>query len=87
MRYLEVKLGYSVSNQLDTSRYFSISRIDKKCMAKYGINLTITNFKELAKRSPPYTKIMTGNATVPGQQKMINIYRYEDFIKKGGADT
>ncbi len=73
-------MGYSVHNQVDREKYFSISTIDKKMLEKYGITTPMTEFKEIVRRTQAYTQISTGSDRVMGQRRMTNIYRYEDFI-------
>lgn len=72
-------MGLSVWNQVDNWKYFSISSIDKKVLAKHGINISVTQFKEIVRRTPAYTTISTGSDRVMGQRRRTNIYRYEDF--------
>lgn len=75
-------MGLSVWNQVDNKKYFSLSSIDKKRLAEYGINMSISKFKDIVRRTPPYTKILTGSDRIIGEHRMTNIYRYEDFAVK-----
>ena len=79
-------MGLSVFNQVDNSKYFALSTIDKKAMEKHGITLSKAKFLEIARRSPPYTAIITGSDRITGQCRRTKIYRYEDFsyLKEGG---
>ena len=74
-------MGLSVWNQVDNSKYFCLSSINKKILAKNGINIPLSQFKEIVKRTPPYTKILTGSSRCLGHHRKTNIYRYEDFVK------
>ena len=73
-------MGLSVWNQVDNSKYFCLSSINKKILAKHGINISLTQFKEIVRRTAPYTKILTGSDRCLGQHRKTNIYRYEDFV-------
>lgn len=75
-------MGLSVWNQVDTDQYFSISTIDKKKMAKYGVKMSIAQLKIIARCSPPVTQIPTGGE---GRIRMTKIYRYKDFATEGGG--
>lgn len=72
-------MGLSVFNQVDSSKYFSLSTISKKHLVKNGINLSLETFKDIVRRTNPYTTIATGSNRVMGQRRMTKIYRYEDF--------
>lgn len=71
-------MGLSVSNQVDTKVYFSLSTINKEIMQKIGLNITAKDLRERAKKSNPYMVLSTGD--VYGHQKSTNIYRYKDFL-------
>lgn len=73
-------MGLSVWNQVDNNKYFSISSIDKKVMARYGINIPVCKFKQIVKKTPPHTTIATGSERALGERRRTNIYRYEDFV-------
>lgn len=72
-------MGMSVLSQVDSDKYFSLSTIDRKKMAKNGLNMTIKQLRELARKSPPYTEILTGQSRDMGYRQKTKIYRYEDF--------
>lgn len=71
-------MGWSVFNQVDPNKYFSISKIDKNCMQKYNINMTVSNFRRRVKKSVPFTEILTGQGNIACTRR-TKIYRYEDF--------
>lgn len=73
-------MGLSVWNQVDNSKYFCLSSIDKKALIKHGINIPVTQFKEIVRRTPAYTSISTGSDRVMGHRRKTNIYRYDDFV-------
>lgn len=73
-------MGLSVYNQVDKTRYFSLSTIDKKVLDEKGITLSISRFREIARRSPPHMSISTGSDRVMGRCRRTNIYRYDDFL-------
>ena len=73
-------MGLSVFNQVDSSKYFSLSSVTKKALREKGINMPIEMFKDIVRRTPPYTTISTGSDRVMGQRRKTNIYRYEDFV-------
>ena len=75
-------MGQSVINQVDTSKYFSLSTIDKRILVEKGINISLTDFKEIVRRSPPFIQIITGSQIGRKKQRLTNIYRYDDFINK-----
>ena len=75
-------MGQSVLNQVDTSKYFSLSTIDKRIFVEKGINISLTDFKEIVRRSPPFIQIITGSQIGRKKQRLTNIYRYDDFINK-----
>ena len=72
-------MGISVFNECDTRKYFSISTIDKKQMQRNGLNMTIKELQERAKKTVPYAEILTGQSKVLGFRRRTKIYRYEDF--------
>ena len=80
-------MGLSVWNQVDNDKYFSLSSIDKKVLARKGINIPVSQFKEIARKTSAYTTIATGSNRVMGQRRKTNIYRYEDFdyLAQGGG--
>ena len=56
-------------------------------MDKAGVKMTIAQLREIARRTNPYAKILTGSNRCLGQHRMTNIYRYEDFVTlQGGGD-
>lgn len=75
-------MGQSVLNQVDTSKYFSLSTIDKRILVEKGINISLTDFKEIVRRSPPFIQIITRLTNRTQKQRLTNIYRYDDFINK-----
>lgn len=72
-------MGLTVENQVDTKQYFCLSKIDPKQMKAHGINLSMRQLKEIARKSPECTRILTGDASDPKRQTMTKIYKYEDF--------
>lgn len=80
-------MGLSVWNQVDTKQYFSISTIDKKQMKEHGIEMTIAQLQEIARRTDPYAKVMTGSSRCLGQHRMTKIYRYKDFATTSGGEN
>lgn len=76
-------MGLSVFSQCDTRKYFSISTIKKSQMEKYGINMSVENLKNLARKSLPYAEIHTGQSKAIGFRRITKIYRYEDFVEVG----
>ena len=71
-------MGQSVLNQVDTSKYFSLSTIDKRILVEKGINISLTDFKEIVRRSPPFIQIITGSQIGRKKQRLTNIYRYDE---------
>ncbi len=80
-------MGMSVWSEVDTNKYFSISTIDKAKMAKYGINMSIKQLRDLARETAPFTVILTGQSDDKGYRRRTKIYRYEDFITGGNQCT
>lgn len=74
-------MGASVSNQVNTEKYFSISTIDKNVMEKLGLKMTIQELRAVARSSPPAFEIMTGTEEYPGRIRKTKIYRYSDFLE------
>lgn len=72
-------MGLSVWNQVDNEKFFSISTIDKKVMQKHGLKMTVTQLRELARKTPPHAEIYTGQSKLIGQRRLTKIYRYQDF--------
>ena len=72
-------MGMSVFNQVDNNKYFSLSTINKTKLVEMGINLPVSKFREIAKRSPPFTSILTGSDVIPSKSRRTNIYKYDDF--------
>ena len=72
-------MGLSVWNQVDSNRYFSISSVDRAILKQKGINITLSEFKEIVRRAPPFAVITTGSEVVTGRTRRTKIYRYEDF--------
>lgn len=79
-------MGLSVWNQVDNRKYFSLSTINRKLLKEYGINVPVITLKKMARETPPFTQIVTGSDRGLGQQRITNIYRYEDFIPNKGGD-
>ena len=71
-------MGLSVSNQVDTKIYFSLSTIKREVMQELGLNMTAKDLRERAKKSNPYMVLSIGD--IYGHQKNTNIYRYKDFL-------
>lgn len=72
-------MGASVSNQVNTDRYFSISTINKEKMMQAGLNMTVAELREKARYSKNYKIIYTGESGEHGHKKKTRIYKYEDF--------
>lgn len=72
-------MGASVSNQVNTDRYFSISTINKEKMIQAGLNMTVAELREKARHSAHYQIIYTGESGEYGYRKQTKIYKYEDF--------
>lgn len=73
-------MGLSVFNQVDSKEYFCISSIDKNILCQKGIPLSVNEFKEIVRKSPPFTTITTGSDMIDGRQRRTNIYKYDDFL-------
>ena len=78
-------MGLSVVSQCNVRDYFSLSTINKDCMAAHGLNMTIKDLREMARKTSPYMMLITGEDYVSGHRRKTNIYRYEDFkgVKHG----
>ena len=72
-------MGESVSNQVNTDRYFSISTISLEKMKQAGLNMTVAELREKARKSANYQIIFTGESRAFGHRKKTKIYKYEDF--------
>lgn len=72
-------MGLTVENQVDTKQYFCLSKIDPEQMKAHGINLSIRQLKEIARKAPEYARVPTGDGSDPKRQTMTKIYKYEDF--------
>lgn len=72
-------MGISVFNQVDSNKYFSISNIDKEKMKKYGLNMSIKQLRDKARKTVPYMEVHTGQSDDKGYRRKTKIYRYEDF--------
>ena len=51
-------------------------------MEKAGINMSVTDFKDLVKRSPPYMILQTGSEILNKKQRNTKVYRFQDFLTK-----
>lgn len=71
----------SVRDQCDPNQFFSLSTIDKEVMAKVGLNMTVKELKERARKANWFTEIPTGDFNVPGRVRNTKIYRYVDFLE------
>lgn len=80
-------MGASVKNQVDSKKYFSISTIEKEKLKEYGITMTIKDLKNLAKKRPCYTEILTGDSETHGHMRKVKIYRYSDFVNAAEIRT
>ncbi len=78
-------MAMSIFSQCDTSKYFSLSTIDKNRMEELGLNMTVKQLREQARHSVPVSEVPTGSHN-PGQFRMTKIYRYLDFKKEGDAE-
>lgn len=76
-------MGLSVFNQVDTTKYFSLSTINEERMKEYGLQMTVTELKQLAKQRVPAVEILTGDSLISSHQRITKCWRYEDF-KSGG---
>ena len=77
--YLEGKMGCSVFGQVDSNKYFSLSTITREKMALNGLNMTIKQLRELARKRPYFTQILVGQSRENGYMQKVKIWRYEDF--------
>lgn len=73
-------MGLSVFNQVNSKEYFCISSIDKNILYQKGIPLSVSEFKEIVRKSPPFTTIITGSDMIDGRQRRTNIYIRRFFI-------
>ena len=84
----EGTMGRSVASECDSKQCFSLSTIDKERMQAVGLNMTIKELQEQARKTLPFAEVPTGSASKPGRCRMTKIYRYSDFAQcnlKGGA--
>ncbi len=72
-------MGYSVFGQVDSNKYFSLSTITREKMAINGLNMTIKQLRELARKRPYFTQILVGQSRENGYMQKVKIWRYEDF--------
>ena len=72
-------MGLSVWNQVNSHQYFSISTIDAKELSCRNIQLSVSKFKEIVKKTPPHSTLITGSDRAMGHRRSTNIYRYDDF--------
>lgn len=56
---------------------FTISNINKNALERYGINMSVNDFKNSVKTSPKYKVICTGGA---GNFRHTKVYNYNDFV-------
>lgn len=71
-------MGQAVSDYYNLSFYFTLSKISKHSMNKYGVNMTVNELKHKAKESEPYDYVCTGNK-IDGRVRKTSVYRYIDF--------
>ncbi len=71
-------MGCSVFGQVDSNKYFSLSTTREK-MALNGLNMTIKQLRELARKRPYFTQILVGQSRENGYMQKVKIWRYEDF--------
>lgn len=72
-------MGLSVQNQVDQTKYFSLSTIDKNQMVAHGLTISIERLKQIARTRTPHAEIVTGRTDKFGQQRLTKIWRYDDF--------
>ncbi len=72
-------MGCSVFGQVDSNKYFSLSTITREKMALNGLNMTIKQLRELARKRPYFTQILVGQSRENGYMQKVKIWRYEDF--------
>ena len=77
-------MGDSVYSQCDSKKYFSVSTISRAVMKEKGLTMTIKELKEMARKSPPFMLIYTGERYAGGQRRQTKVYRYEDFLPQTG---
>ena len=72
-------MGLTVEKQVDMKQFFCLSKIDPEQMKAHGINLSMRQLREIARKSPEFDRIPTGDGSDPKRQAMTKIYKYEDF--------
>lgn len=72
-------MGFSVFGQVDSNKYFSLSTITREKMALNGLNMTIKQLRDLARKRPYFTQILTGQERKNGYMQKVKIWRYQDF--------
>lgn len=72
-------MGMSVFSEVNSDKYFSISTITREKMDRNGLKMTVKQLRELARKRPPFTEILTGQSRENGYRQKTKIYRYEDF--------
>lgn len=72
-------MGLSVSNQVDEKNYFSLSRINPEYMREHGLTISVSKLRQIARTSPQYFIIYTGQSKMLNCQRRTKIFRYDDF--------
>ncbi len=72
-------MGLSVSNQVDEKNYFSLSHINPEFMKDHGLTISANKLRQIARRSPNYFIIYTGQSKMLNCQRRTKIFKYEDF--------
>ena len=72
--------GWSVANQVDITKYFSLATISLKQMRAHGLTMTVNQLRELACTRVPALTIYTGKANSSKQRRQVNIWAYDDFV-------
>ena len=57
---------------------FVLSYVSKKDLKRYGIDMSVKDFKECVRQSPKYKVIRTGSTNY--QMKHTKVYNFYDFI-------
>ena len=73
------KMGLSLATQCNLKLYFSLSTINKDLIKEYGLNMTVKQLREKARKTAPFQVLYTGDDKFQGRQRKTYIWRYEDF--------
>lgn len=77
-------MGLSVSNQVNSEKYFSLSTIDPRRIEEHGLNMTVEQLRQKAKMTPYSFEIYTGSSHNLAYQRRVKIWAYESF-REGSA--